>query len=340
MVARSARGLDVRLAAALIGAVLLAAGVWLATRPTAVDPDYPDPFVLELGGEYHAYTTEDHGATVHLQLLRSADLETWRWLGDALPTPPDWAAGLFWAPSVLPVADELVLYYAAVHALSGLHCIGTAVAADPAGPFVGDPEPLVCQSEHGGAIDPNPFVEDDGTAYLLWKTEGRFGGIGVDPPGEGDDPMLIWAQELSRDGRGLVGTPTPILGADQDWEGGIVEAPSMTRHEGGHVLVYSGNLWSTADYAIGWAMCTSPLGPCTKPDEVPLLASDGNKLGPGGSKFFTDVDGRLRLSYHAWRDTVGYPNGGRKLHIAAVRFDGARPVLEHVTSQPATVLEP
>jgi beta-xylosidase len=327
----------VRLLAALVGAILLAAAVWLVTRTTTPDPDYPDPFVLEVGGGYHAYTTEDHEATVHLQLLRSADLETWEWIGDALPDPPAWAAGAFWSPAVLDTGEALVLYYAAVHDLSGLHCIGTAVAGDPAGPFVPDPEPLVCQSEHRGAIDPNPFVDDDGAAYLHWKTEGRFGGIGVDPPGEGDAPTLIWAQRLSPGGRALEGAPTPILGADQDWEGGIVEAPSMTRHEGEHVLVYSGNLWSTEDYAIGWARCASPLGPCTKPDDAPLLASEGDKLGPGGSKFFTDADGELHLSYHAWRGTVGYPNGGRKLHIASVRFEGTRPVLADLTSRPATV---
>jgi len=47
-------------------------------------------------------------------------------------------------------------------------CISRAVSDNPAGPFVDErSEPLVCQLELGGSIDPSPFVDADGTPYLL-----------------------------------------------------------------------------------------------------------------------------------------------------------------------------
>src|SRR4249919_2840314 len=110
----------------------------------------------------------------------------------------------------------------------------TAVSKEPAGPFVDDSSgPLVCPPD-GGAIDPSPLVTADGRAYLLWKSDTTAG---------------IVAQELAPDGLSLVGDQQPILQADQAWEAGVVEAPSMVGYDGLYYLFYSGNNWSTASYA-------------------------------------------------------------------------------------------
>ncbi len=304
-------------------------------------PDLPDPFVL-LGpdGRYHAYATNDHDTVANVQYLRSHDGEVWRWEGDALPELPEWASpGMTWSPSVLERGGSFVLYYSAVHAFTGLHCIGRAVAAEPAGPFHdGFGEPLVCQDDQRGVIDPSPIVGDDGRPYLLWKTEGRFGGVDVDPPGEGELPMRIWAQPLDDDGVQLIGDRVVLIDADQPWEGGIVEGPSMVSTEGhGYVLFYSGNLWSTPDYAIGWARCATPLGPCEKPASGPLLASRGRKLGPGNNEVFIARDGSLHIVYHAWYGDVGYPDHVRAMHVARLELRAGEPVLRDVTEQPVRV---
>ena len=47
------------------------------------------------------------------------------------------------------------------------------MAATPARePFIDrSSEPLIFQHRRGGSIDPSPFVDDDGRAYLLWKSD-------------------------------------------------------------------------------------------------------------------------------------------------------------------------
>jgi beta-xylosidase len=324
----------------VIGAVAMVAVVAVVVVPDRTRPlDVPDPFVLHHDGGYLAYATNQHGGGANVQLLRSEDLERWEWVGDALPELGGWATeGATWAPSVLTRGDRFVLYYSAPAALTGLHCIGTATAASPQGPFRDEAnDALICQADQRGVIDPSPVLDADGQAFLLWKNEGRFGGVDVDPPGEGDHPMRIWAQQLSDDGLELVGEPAILIDADQEWEAGIVEAPAMARHGDGYLLLYSGNLWSTEDYAVGWAACETPLGPCEKPSDEPLLSSSGSKRGPGHTELFVDAGDRLRVVYHAWDGEVGYPDGGRAMHVATVEVDDeGHPVLD-ATEEPVVV---
>ena len=73
--------------------------------------------------------------------------------------------GSTWAPSVLARDGGYVAYYTVRDTTSGHQCISAAVASSPAGPFRDDSwGPLVCQREHGGSIDPSPFVDADGRA--------------------------------------------------------------------------------------------------------------------------------------------------------------------------------
>ena len=78
-------------------------------------------------------------------------------------------------------------------------------------------------------------------------------------------PATLWSQQLTPDGTALVpGTPSALLTPSQAWQGGVVEGPSMISSGGQDVLFYSANDWKTTNYAIGFADCTGPLGPCTE----------------------------------------------------------------------------
>ncbi len=93
-------------------------------------------------------------------------------VGDALPRLPAWAAwGETWAPDAVEIDGEWLLYFAALFGDSGLHCIGNASSSTPTGPFVPFEEPLVCDLDAGGNIDPSVFVDSVGDAYLLWKID-------------------------------------------------------------------------------------------------------------------------------------------------------------------------
>ena len=95
----------------------------------------------------------------------------------------------------------------------------------------------------------------------------------------------------------------------------------MVENAGTFFLFYSGNDWNTAAYAIGYAACSAPLGPCTKPSPSPWLASSERAQGPGGQEFFTDSSLNLWMAIHAWIDgQVGYPGGARNLFVLKLQF--------------------
>lgn len=279
--------------------------------------DFADPFVLRVGDRYYGYSTNAGAGQV--QTIVSPNLSTWEWVGEALPTLPAWADRYFvWAPSVLARGRSFVLYYSTLERASGRKCISHAVSRSPRGPFVDDSGgPLVCQQDLGGSIDPSPFTDGDGTPYLVWKSEGEVVG----------GTAGLWAQRLAGDGRSLVDAPAQLLAADQGWEGGVVEGPSMLRHDGRLSLFYSGGAWDTRAYGVGWAECASPLGPCTKPFDRPLLGSAGTTAGPGGQEFFVDSKGGPWIAFHAWAEPdIGYPHR-RRLHVERLDFSAGRPQL-------------
>ncbi len=277
--------------------------------------DFPDPFILPVGGIYYGFAT--NSVAGNIQIIRSTDLTHWTTVGDALPHEPGWAApNATWAPSVLQRGSTFVLYYSAVYAPTGQQCISEAVATQPQGPYVDSSSlPLMCQTALGGSIDPTPFVDTNGTPYLVWKSQGG-----------GGQPSTLWSQQLNATGTGLVpGVATPLLAPSLAWQGGVVEGPSMVLAGGQYLLFYSANNWETSDYAIGVARCTGPLGPCTESSSQPLLASQPAFNGPGGPSVFTDPSGNLHMAFHAWLPgKVGYPNS-RLLFIRQISLAGSTP---------------
>ncbi|MBX3285707.1 MAG: family 43 glycosylhydrolase [Actinobacteria bacterium] len=280
------------------------------------DLDFPDPFVLATDDGYLAFGTTS--GLVRVQRLRSSALDGWDGPQEALVREPAWATpGSSWAPAVLEVADGWVLYYTVQVAGTDRHCISFALASGPAGPYRDDSrEPFLCPDEAGGAIDPSPFTDVDGSTYLLWKNDG------ITLRRE----SRLWSQPLAPDGRSLTGRATPILDTTQSWEFPHVEAPSMTLADGTYWLAYSANWWNQPAYGVGLARCSSPSGPCTKPFDEPVLATAPGRYGPGGAEFFVDRSGRTLVAYHAWLDEPGYP-GHRALHIGVPDLAADPPTL-------------
>jgi beta-xylosidase len=135
---------------------------------------------------------------------------------------------------------------------------------------------------------------------------------------------------LSLDGLDVVGLPTALVVADSAWEGQLIEGPSMWFHDGTYYLFYSANGYESARYAVGYATCATPTGPCVKQTtSSPLLSSRGGALGPGGEELFTDAAGAPWMAFHAWSaPDVSYAKGGaRSLRLAPVQFDGKGPVV-------------
>jgi beta-xylosidase len=290
--------------------------------------DSADPQALRAGDRWYLVHTNTGGQNV--PILTSPDLVHWTPAGDALPVLPAWAnPGRTWAPEVIALApDRYVLYYTAADRRSGRQCVGRAVAAVPGGPYTDRFDaPLVCQAGAGGSIDASPFLDAPGQAYLTWKNDGNA--VGVD--------SWLWAQRLAPDGLSLLDAPVRLLDQTEPWEGRLVEAPFLWRQAGRLYLFYSANAYDTDRYAVGYATCAAPLGPCTKGPDNPVLRGNRYASGPGHAAMVR-VGARTWLLYHAWRPGLeGSVDPGRQLWLDEVTWEDGAPHVHGPTPGPQPV---
>ena len=270
---------------------------------------FADPFVLQVGDTFYVYAT--NSSSKNISLARSTDLIKWQNLPDAMPALPKWAkltGGFVWAPEVMQIGEKFVLYYTARDKASDKQCIGVAVSDAPEGKFKdSNPAPLVCQASLGGTIDASPFLDVDGKRYLYYKNDGNCCSLAT----------YLYVQELAPDGLSLLGEPIELLRNDAIWEGHVIEAPTMFRQDGRYYLFYSANNYAGHQYAIGYALCESALGPCQKAAENPILASnlenkDAMVIGPGHQALL-QVGDQTWIFYHAWEVVSGSRRGDRRL---------------------------
>jgi Glycosyl hydrolases family 43 len=279
--------------------------------------DFPDPSVLFAGGLYYAYSTEV--GIDNIPFTTSTDGIHWsKDYGDALPSLPAWATfGSTWSPTVARnAAGRYIMFYATRDTDTAKQCIGQASSASPSGPFVDqNPAPVICDASEGGDIDPDIFTDpSDDKSFLVWKLNTNVVGR----------PASLWSAPLSP-ALVIEGAPKELLDAGQPWQDGVVEGPDMFEEGGTIYLLYSGNNFDTSDYAIGYAVCATPMGPCHEGEGNPVLPTGGGVVGPGGPSVFETPHG-LDLAFAAWTGTVGYANGGlRAMYTASVAIQDGIP---------------
>ena len=300
--------------------------------------NFPDAFVLEHEGEFIAYSTN---AGANLPIATSRDLVNWAIVKDpanpkenfdAMPVLGAWAKeGFTWAPEVLEHGGKWLLYYTASSRALNAQCIGLAVADHPKGPFRDSSAgPLVCQTKVGGTIDANPFRDADGKLYLYFKNDGN----------RIKARTWLWGQQLSADGRSVLGQPVQMLDDRARWKERVVEAPTMVRGPAGYTMFYSGGFfgWNPQEgglspYAMGYASCSGPLGPCDEAPGNPILHSFKDKeagclSGPGHQSVF-QANGRTYISFHAWAATPRCTKleDERYLYVAPLFWREGKPTL-------------
>ena len=288
---------------------------------------FADPDIARQGDTWFAYATNTHHQP--MPVLASEDLVRWTAVGNALPAPGGWVSSRsrgrgLWAPSVARVGQGWTAAYSAqAGSVRGErhNCIGLARGSSPTGPFRPTGEPICYGVAQLGVIDPDVFVDEGGTPWLLWK----FSGI-VD-----QRPAGIFVRKLRRDGTGFAeGAETrELLTLEDAWEAPTIENPSMIQFRGVTYLFYSGNRWENGDYATGYAICAGPAGPCARPENGSpfLTTANTGHPGPGGASAF-EHDDSLRLLYHAW--DPGQVGRLRTIHVAGLwqRPDGTLEVVD------------
>ncbi|MEZ5426890.1 MAG: glycoside hydrolase family 43 protein [Pyrinomonadaceae bacterium] len=262
------------------------------------DADFPDPIVIRSSdGFFYAYGTQTvlNGNWINLQVARSADLEHWEHLGDALPVKPVWANQTqnFWAPHVSQVGGTYYMYYSAdPNTRDGL-CLAVATATDPAGPFTDKGTPLKCGS---GFVNIDPMAFDDpatGKRWLYW--------------GSGFQPIKV--QELAENridfapGSQSVDLIFPVSDPNPANYRNLVEGAWMNYRNGYYYLFFSGDdCCTTAHYAIMVARSTSASGPFTVlPENNGVIIESNNKwLGTGHNSVIRDDKSTDWIVYHAY----------------------------------------
>jgi hypothetical protein len=302
--------------------------------PSGERADIADPHTIRVDDAWVLYGTR---TASDLEAWSSEDLATWSYEGVIWsPTPGAWNDHpTVWAPHVDATDDGFFLYYVA----NGR--IGLATSDAAFGPFedVG-PEPFV-GGGHGGvgdgtytsedydvedpddflgdaeeyAIDPFVYAAPDGALTLYFAALTPFSVIAAVPLAD----------------RRTVGeaAPTVVLGPDPnvDWESLNREAPWVYAEGDRVALMYSGNYWWTADYAIGTATSASPLGPFTRDDDEPWFASDPARgaIGPGHHSVAPGRrDDERLLFYHSKVDATD--RSARRTRYARLLATGAPPV--------------
>lgn len=294
----------------------------------------PDPFVLDNGGGHSDYWAFGTG---HLfPVLHSADLVHWSPQGTAMTARPAWVVSSGdwhpWSPSVVASGRPCpgttstgcyVMFYGGLSAQLNVNCVGVATSPAPSGPYTdqGPLElansagststsaptpghvPLGCGDTAGaGNIDPSPFIDSSGQAYLYLSTDSSCssGSCALAPS--------ISVIPLASDLVHAAGARIALFsGGAGTWEASgvqapTVERPSMELHNGTYYLFYAGGSWQGA-YGSGYATATSPTGPFTKSPTNPILAQSSAVLSPGpGGTLVTGPHGGLWMVY-AGRDS-------------------------------------
>ena len=243
-----------------------------------------------------------------MPMLRSQDLVTWDYQGDAFATPPSWVvpgAGL-WAPEITYRNGQYYLYYVAtdvVDSVSGEpgcpsdNAIGVATSSSPLGPWVDSGRPVVAPRRAGGGCnffwtyDPDVLVTSSGESVLYYGS--YYGGI---------EARALGADGLSTDAE----TATPIT--------------IPNRYEGANVVEKDGAYWLFASasnccngpltgYQVFAARSDDPFGPFVDREGVslldsrvggtPVLTLNGNQwVGTGHNSVFEDAAGNWFTAFH------------------------------------------
>lgn len=207
----------------------------------------------------------------------------------------------FWAPELYRLSDDryMMLYTADEH-------VYAAEAASPCGPFRQNTTGFTPDAK---GIDNSLFIDTDGRAYMYWV---RFEGGNVIYAAELDESFASIRKE----------TITFCFKATQSWEldlGKVNEGPAVFRHGGLYYMVYSGNDFHSQNYGVGVATATSPLGPWTKDPDNPLLCKPGGLVGTGHCSVFTDLDGNMKMVFHAHASILEV--GPRQTYITDLAFE-------------------
>ena len=289
-----------------------------------------DPCVITIGDTFYMYATNasDELDCSYIRVWSSKNLTDWIEVGKAfVPAEDAWAVGSLWAPEVICANGKYYMYYSGYNHTTSMMGVGVAVSNSPMGPF------YEIEGTFGGKtysrteqpidlgypiIDPNPFIDDDGSVYLYVAQD------------QVNKKSSIYGCKLSSDMVTVeyvteqpIVKPTVSQSASEDtkyWN----EAPCMYKHEGKYYMIFSYGYYQSKSYSLGVSTSDKPLSGFEKISDNPILKAQNSWTyvsGTGHCSVFPSPDGtEFWVAYHSHIDVQ---NGGyqRKINFDRATFD-------------------
>ncbi len=196
-------------------------------------------------------------------------------------------------------------------------------------------------------IDANVFRDTDHRNYLFYSrccyehpveseiatwAEKKFGYKNI-------EESWVYGVELDSSMTKVIGNPVLLMrppvtmnDAQSEWESRSVtsgevnrrwtEGSFLVKENGLYYMMYSANYFAGANYAVGYATATAPLGSYQKSVSNPIIEKNTNRggvvSGTGHNSLFQDKEGKIRCVYHGRTLKTG---DQRIVFISDVFFD-------------------
>jgi beta-xylosidase len=271
-------------------------------RNPIIYADYSDPDVVRVGKDFYL-TASSFNCTPGLPVLHSKDLVNWKIIGHALKNLPhpryaqvQPGCGV-WAPAIRFHAGKYWIFFPTPD--EGIYMIKSD---HPAGPW-SEPHLLL---EGGGLIDPCPFWDDDGKAYLVHAYSLSRAGF----------RDVLRVRPMSPDGLKMLGEGKIVFTAPERHP--VIEGPKFLKKDGWYyILAPAGGVEN------GWQVALRSrniYGPYE--DKIVLEQGDTSVNGPHQGALVDTADGKWWFIH--FQDAGVY---GRIVHLQPVHWRDGWPIM-------------
>lgn len=279
----------------------------LAQNPIIQTKYTADPAPMVYKDTVFLYTTHDEDDATGFKMLNwllytSTDMANWTDRG-IVASLDDFSWGTkgngAWAIQCIE-RDGKFYMYCPMHGKG----IGVLVSDSPYGPFKDPLNKKLIETDHPwNDIDPSPFIDDDGQAYLYW--------------GNPD----LYCVKLNKDMISYSGEVIKMPSKPKNYQ----EGPWVWKREGHYYLAYAS---TCCPEGLGYAMSDSPLGPW----EYKGMLMDATKRSNGNHPGVIDYKGKsytFGLNYELLKKISSEHSERRSVSVAEMTYnaDGTIPTL-------------
>ena len=264
---------------------------------------FADPTIKKFGDTYYIYATTDGTGNGYgpAQVWMSKDFVNWRNVTMNWPTTE-----VVWAPDVVQQPDGSYRYYYCTP------CVLYVGESDkPTGPWknrLGAPDAILMPDRfvHNAiTLDPQLFVDDDGSEYLYFGTWGIYENFGCG------------VAKLAADGKSFTDKKLILNTEIKDF----FEAPFVFKKDGIYYFTYSSGSCHDHTYRVQYAISKEgPMGPYEYKGCILETNADGTIHGPGHHSMLIDGDDYY-IVYHRHNNPHSIHGFHRQVCIDKVEFD-------------------